>query len=167
MVESAGAKLRSVRALQPRTDGQMRYTGSHVEPFGPIAAVHQAVHAIESAKPYPFVTTKEDVDRRLLASRSCSQVRRGEGGPALQRNSRLTLCRDRRRRPSRRTIALLKGGAVRLERRRSKSAHRVPSGCALSIERTGCAAAWTSCGNQGMSCTRRVPTPPSDEVTVI
>jgi general secretion pathway protein M len=56
MVEAAGAKLRSVRNLQPRTDAQMRYIGSRIELFGPIAAIHRAIHAIESAKPYLFVT---------------------------------------------------------------------------------------------------------------
>jgi hypothetical protein len=56
MVEAAGAKLRSVRNLQPRTDAQMRYIGSHIELFGPIVAIHRAIHTIESAKPYLFVT---------------------------------------------------------------------------------------------------------------
>jgi hypothetical protein len=55
MVEAAGARLRSVRALQPRTDAQLRYIGAHIELFGPIAAVHRAIHAIESARPYLFV----------------------------------------------------------------------------------------------------------------
>jgi hypothetical protein len=56
MVEAAGAKLRSVRILQPRTDGQIRYIGSHVEAFGSIVVIHRAIHAIESAKPYLLVT---------------------------------------------------------------------------------------------------------------
>jgi hypothetical protein len=56
MVEAAGAKLRSVRSLQPRTEGQTRYIGSHIEIFGPIAAIHRAIHTIEGAKPYLFVT---------------------------------------------------------------------------------------------------------------
>jgi hypothetical protein len=55
MVEAAGAKLRSVRSLQPKTDAQMKYIGSHIELVGPIAAIHRAVHAIESAKPYLLV----------------------------------------------------------------------------------------------------------------
>jgi hypothetical protein len=55
MVEAAGAKLRSVRGLQPKTDAQVRYIGSHIELFGPIAAVHRAIHAIESARPYLLV----------------------------------------------------------------------------------------------------------------
>jgi hypothetical protein len=57
MVEAAGAKLRSVRNLQPRTDAQLRYVGSHIELSGPIAAIQRAIHAIESAKPYLFVTS--------------------------------------------------------------------------------------------------------------
>jgi hypothetical protein len=56
MVETAGAKLRSVRPMPPRTEAQMRYIGSHIEVLGSIAAVQRTVHAIESAKPYLFVT---------------------------------------------------------------------------------------------------------------
>src|SRR5262249_17881441 len=56
LVEAAGAKLRSVRSLQPKADAQMRYIGSHIEVFGSIAAIQRAIHAIESAKPYLFVT---------------------------------------------------------------------------------------------------------------
>jgi hypothetical protein len=56
MVESAGARLRSVRSLQPKTEGQTRYIGSHIEMSGSIAAIHRVVHALESARPYVFVT---------------------------------------------------------------------------------------------------------------
>jgi hypothetical protein len=55
MVEAAGARLRSVRPLQPKTGAQIRYIGSHIELFGPIATIHRAIHAIESAKPYLLV----------------------------------------------------------------------------------------------------------------
>jgi len=55
MVEAAGAKLRSVRNLPSQTDAQARYIGSRIELFGPLAAVHRSIHAIESAKPYLFV----------------------------------------------------------------------------------------------------------------
>jgi hypothetical protein len=55
MVEAAGAKLRSVRSLQPKTDAQMKYIGTHIEFFGPIAAIHRATYAIESARPYLLV----------------------------------------------------------------------------------------------------------------
>lgn len=56
MVQAAGARLRSIRNLQPKTDAQIKHVGSHIEFSGPIAAVHRALHAIESAKPYLFVT---------------------------------------------------------------------------------------------------------------
>jgi general secretion pathway protein M len=54
---AAGAKVRSIRSLQPKTDGQTRYVGSHIDMLGPIAAIHRAIHAIEIAKPYLFVTS--------------------------------------------------------------------------------------------------------------
>jgi hypothetical protein len=57
MVEGVGAKLRSVRNLPPRAETQMRYIGTHVEVLGSMAAIHRAIHAIESAKPYLFVTS--------------------------------------------------------------------------------------------------------------
>jgi general secretion pathway protein M len=57
MVEVTGARLRSVRNLQPKADAQVRYIGSHVEVLGSMAAIHRAIHAIESAKPYLFVTS--------------------------------------------------------------------------------------------------------------
>ena len=56
MVQTAGARLRSIRNLQPKTVAQTKHIGSHIEFSGPIAAVHRALHAIESAKPYRFVT---------------------------------------------------------------------------------------------------------------
>jgi len=57
MVEGGGAKLRSVRNLQPKADAQLRYIGSHIEVLGSMAAIHRAIHAIASAKPYLFVTS--------------------------------------------------------------------------------------------------------------
>ncbi|HEY7550093.1 MAG TPA: type II secretion system protein GspM [Hyphomicrobiaceae bacterium] len=56
MVEAAGARLRSIRNLPPKSEGQIRYLGSHVEAFGTLAAIQRAVHAMESARPYLFVT---------------------------------------------------------------------------------------------------------------
>jgi hypothetical protein len=55
MVEAAGARLRSIRSLQPKPEGHTRHIGSHVEVSGSIAAIQRAVHAIESARPYLFV----------------------------------------------------------------------------------------------------------------
>jgi general secretion pathway protein M len=55
MTEAAGAKLRSVRALPAQSGEQTKYVGSRIEIFGPLGAIHRAVHAIESARPYLFV----------------------------------------------------------------------------------------------------------------
>lgn len=52
--EGVGAKLRSVQGLQARNEGQLRYIGARLEIFGALPAIHQAIHAIEDAK--PFVT---------------------------------------------------------------------------------------------------------------
>lgn len=56
MAESASAHVRSIRNLPPRTADQVRYIGSHIEFFGSIQALQRAIHTIESAKPYLFVT---------------------------------------------------------------------------------------------------------------
>jgi hypothetical protein len=55
MAEAAGAKVRSVRSLPAQGDEQTRYVGSRIEVFGPLAAIHRAVHAIENAKPYLLI----------------------------------------------------------------------------------------------------------------
>ena len=55
MVETAGAKLRSVRTLPAETHEQTKYIGSRIELYGPLAAIHRAIYAVETAKPYLFV----------------------------------------------------------------------------------------------------------------
>jgi general secretion pathway protein M len=56
MSEAAGARLRSVQGLPGRSEGALRYIGARLEIFGPLAAVHRAVHAVESAKPALILT---------------------------------------------------------------------------------------------------------------
>lgn len=56
MAEAAGAKLRSVRGLPARDNEQSKYVGTRVELFGSLAAIHRAIHSIESAKPFLFIT---------------------------------------------------------------------------------------------------------------
>jgi hypothetical protein len=56
LAEAAGARLRSVQALPATSREQIRYIGSRLEISGPLGAIHRAVHAVESAKPYLFVT---------------------------------------------------------------------------------------------------------------
>jgi general secretion pathway protein M len=56
MSEAAGAKVRSVQGIPARSEGTLRYIGAKLEIFGPLPSVHRAVQAIESAKPFLFVT---------------------------------------------------------------------------------------------------------------
>jgi hypothetical protein len=55
MVEPAGARVRSVRTLPSQTAEQVRYIGSRIEIYGPLAAIHRAVATIEASKPFLFV----------------------------------------------------------------------------------------------------------------
>jgi general secretion pathway protein M len=56
MSETAGARVRLVQSLPARSEGTLRYIGAKLEIFGPLAAVHRAIQAVESAKPFLFVT---------------------------------------------------------------------------------------------------------------
>ena len=56
MAEPGGAKLRAVQALPVKTVDQIRYSGSRIEIFGSLQSIVKAVHAIESSKPYLFIT---------------------------------------------------------------------------------------------------------------
>jgi hypothetical protein len=56
MAEPGGAKLRAVQALPVKTVDQIRYSGSRVEIFGSLQSIVKAVHAIESSKPYLFIS---------------------------------------------------------------------------------------------------------------
>jgi len=56
ITESAGAHSRAVQALVPKVRDEVRYTGSRIEISGPLKSIYRAVYAIESAKPYLFVT---------------------------------------------------------------------------------------------------------------
>ena len=57
IVQAAGARLRSVRALPPRTNQQMRFIGAQIEISGSLRAVHHTVHTLENAKPYLFIAS--------------------------------------------------------------------------------------------------------------
>ncbi|WP_079585707.1 hypothetical protein [Bradyrhizobium lablabi] len=39
-----------------KTVDQIKYSGSHIEIFGPLPSIHRAVYVIESAKPYLFIS---------------------------------------------------------------------------------------------------------------
>lgn len=56
MAEAGGAKLRAVQALPVKTIDQIRYSGSRIEILGSLQSIVKAVHAIESSKPYLFIT---------------------------------------------------------------------------------------------------------------
>jgi general secretion pathway protein M len=56
VAEGAGARLRSVQALPANTRDEIRYIGSRMELTGSIQAIQRTIHAVESGKPYLFVT---------------------------------------------------------------------------------------------------------------
>ena len=57
MVEKAGARLRSIRGVQPHADGSIRYIGARLELQGTLPSIYRAVQAVETAKPYLFVSS--------------------------------------------------------------------------------------------------------------
>jgi general secretion pathway protein M len=56
LTDSAGARSRAVQALPVKISNQVRYSGSRIEIFGSLQSILRAVHTIESAKPYLFIT---------------------------------------------------------------------------------------------------------------
>jgi hypothetical protein len=56
MTEAAGARSRAVQALPAKSSELIKFSGSRIEMFGTIQSVQRAVYAIETAKPYLFVT---------------------------------------------------------------------------------------------------------------
>jgi general secretion pathway protein M len=55
MAEAAGTRIRSVQGLPAKSNGQIRYIGARIDLYGALGAVHKAVYAVESGKPYLFV----------------------------------------------------------------------------------------------------------------
>jgi general secretion pathway protein M len=56
MTEAVGARIRSVQGLPAKNDGQIKSIGARINLYGALGAVHKAIYAVESAKPYLFVT---------------------------------------------------------------------------------------------------------------
>lgn len=56
LTEGTGTRSRSAQALPVRSADQVRYVGSRIEIIGSIQSLQRAVYAIESAKPYLFIT---------------------------------------------------------------------------------------------------------------
>jgi general secretion pathway protein M len=55
IAEGAGARSRATQALPQKAIGQIKYSGSRIEIYGPLQSIQRAVYAIESAKPYLFI----------------------------------------------------------------------------------------------------------------
>jgi Type II secretion system (T2SS), protein M subtype b len=55
IADQAGARVQSVRALEPATEGSVRYLKAHLELAGPVAAIYTTLRAIEAGEPYLFV----------------------------------------------------------------------------------------------------------------
>ena len=55
IADQAGARVQSVRALEPTTEGGIRYLKAHLELVGSVAAIYATLRAIEGREPYLFV----------------------------------------------------------------------------------------------------------------
>jgi hypothetical protein len=55
IADQAGARVQSVRALDPATEGGIRYLKAHLELVGSVAAIYATLRAIEGREPYLFV----------------------------------------------------------------------------------------------------------------
>jgi hypothetical protein len=55
IADQAGARVQSVRALEPANDGRLRYLKAHLELVGTVAAIYATLRAIEGREPYLFV----------------------------------------------------------------------------------------------------------------
>jgi general secretion pathway protein M len=55
MAEAAGARLRSVQSLPPKTRDDVRYVGARLDVYGPVAAIQRTLHAVETGTPFLFV----------------------------------------------------------------------------------------------------------------
>jgi hypothetical protein len=56
MTEAVGARIRSVQGLPAKNDRQIKSIGARINLYGALGAVHKAIFAVESGKPYLFVT---------------------------------------------------------------------------------------------------------------
>jgi hypothetical protein len=57
IADQAGARVQSVRAVEPRMEDGIRHIGAHLELAGPIAAIRASLETIEESEPYLFVDT--------------------------------------------------------------------------------------------------------------
>jgi general secretion pathway protein M len=56
ITEAGDTKLQSVQSLPVTPNGLIKYVGARIELIGTLAAIQRAIHALESGKPYLFVT---------------------------------------------------------------------------------------------------------------
>jgi general secretion pathway protein M len=56
MTEAVGARSRAIQALPVKMDDQMKSAGARIEIFGSLQSIARAVYAIETAKPYLFIS---------------------------------------------------------------------------------------------------------------
>jgi general secretion pathway protein M len=56
LTESTGARVRSLQTLPPRTLGGAHYISTRIEIYGSVQSVRGAVYAIESGRPYLFIS---------------------------------------------------------------------------------------------------------------
>jgi general secretion pathway protein M len=57
MTEASGARVRSVQGLPAKSNGQIRYIGARIDLYGALGSIHKAIYAVESGKPYLFVSS--------------------------------------------------------------------------------------------------------------
>jgi hypothetical protein len=55
MTQSAGGRIRSIRALQPSVHAGVRYLGAHVDMSGALEVLQRTVYSVETATPYLFI----------------------------------------------------------------------------------------------------------------
>lgn len=69
LTEAAGTRSRTIQALPVKAVDQLRYAGSRIDIVGPIQSIQRAVHAIEIAKPYLFITAAAVIRNVPVAGR--------------------------------------------------------------------------------------------------
>ncbi|MES5488367.1 type II secretion system protein GspM [Bradyrhizobium sp. INPA03-11B] len=57
IAEAGGARVKSVQSLQPTRNEAIKYVGARIDLSGTHAAIQRTVHAIETNKPYLFITS--------------------------------------------------------------------------------------------------------------
>jgi hypothetical protein len=57
IAETAGVRVRSIRALEPKTTEGLRYFGAHIEFSGAIGALHSALKNVEQGEPFLLIET--------------------------------------------------------------------------------------------------------------